>query len=139
MTKISKFLSRFRPNLVAKETEAGFCEDDWLFVKINGNIFRNASLCPRCPFIAVDAKEGKRHQDMEPLKTLKTFRASVLPEQQKVHKNAPFFGLNLGIEETGGTINVDDEIQVIKRCRNPSLLPILVLLNLPILAMFLTE
>ena len=56
------------------DTSAGFCEDTWLFIKINGNVFRHASMCGRCVFTTVHPEDGSRNQDGEPLKTLKSFR-----------------------------------------------------------------
>ena len=39
-------------------TDGGFCEDNWLYIKINGNVFRHASMAPRCPVITVDPDKG---------------------------------------------------------------------------------
>ena len=47
------------------------------------------------------------------------------------------FGVNLGIDEYGGTINVGDKVEVIKKSQNSwHLLPIFMLFPLTILAMF---
>ncbi len=122
-----------------KGTRGPFNEDNWLFVKINGTIFRNASLCPRCPFIAVDPDEGTRNLQNEPLKTMKTFRASLNPRQKELTKGAPFFGLNLGIDQIGGTLTVEDDIFVIYRYPDAILMPMMLLFPLPILAMFVSN
>ena len=91
----------------------------------------------RCPVITVDPDKGIKHSDDEPKKTLKTFRSTFNAQEQLEHKNAPFFGVNLGIDEYGGTINVGDEVEVIKKSQNSwHLLPIFMLFPLPILAMF---
>ena len=90
-------------------------------------------MCPRCPAITVDADKGVRHTEAEPLKTLKTFRSTLDPREQNVHKNAPFFGINLGIDEFGGIINVEDDVYVIKKEEKAFLWPYLILFPLPIL------
>ena len=56
------------------DTETGFCEDKWLFIKINGTIFRHASMCARCVFTTINPEDGSRDPNGEPLKTLKSFR-----------------------------------------------------------------
>ena len=55
-------------------TEGGFCEDSWLYLKINGTVFRNSKGCTRCAFTTVNPDMGKTESDGEPLKTLKAFR-----------------------------------------------------------------
>ena len=50
----------------------------------------------RCPVITVDPDKGIKHSDDEPKKTLKTFRSTFNAQEQLEHKNAPFFGVNLG-------------------------------------------
>ena len=60
------------------DTYAGFCEDNWFYIKINGNVFRHASMCSRCVFTAVNPDDGSRNPDGEPLKTLKSFRYFIL-------------------------------------------------------------
>ena len=55
-------------------TEGGFCEDNWLYLKINGTVFRNSKGCTRCAFTTVNPDMGKTESDGEPLKTLKAFR-----------------------------------------------------------------
>ena len=82
---------RFRPNILVEGkggcvihcescvhaflgTDGPFDEDDWLFIRINGTIFRNASYCARCVFTTVDPDAGQKNPEGEPLKTLKCFR-----------------------------------------------------------------
>ena len=59
------------------------------------------------------------------------------PREKEEYGNSPFFGINLGIDNYGGSINVGDKIFVIKKGRNISLLPCLILFPLPIVFMFL--
>ena len=65
---------RFRPNIVVEGTEGGFCEDHWLYIKINGTVFRNSKGCTRCVYTTVNPDIGTKEKDGEPLKTLKSFR-----------------------------------------------------------------
>lgn len=90
---------RFRPNIVVKgkipesnlflnscthSTPRFFfqgvkephAEDGWKYIRINENvILRNIKLCIRCIFTTVDPEAGIRHKQMEPLKTMRTFRS----------------------------------------------------------------
>ena len=83
--------------------------------------------------------QGIKHSDDEPKKTLKTFRNSMNPNEQLLSKNAPFFGVNLGIDEYGGIINVGDQVEVIKKSTKNMwhLMPVFLLFPLPFLAMFI--
>ena len=96
-------------------------------------------MCPRCPAINIDADKGARHLESEPLKTLKRFRASLDSREQKIHRNSPFFGINLGIDEFGGQINVNDEVFVIKKEMKAFLWPYFLLFPLPVALMFFSQ
>ena len=52
---------------------------------------------------------GEKHREGEPLKTLKTFRSSLDETERKEYGNAPFFGVNLGVEAEG-EISVGDKV-----------------------------
>ena len=82
--------------------------------------------------------KGIKHSDDEPEKTLKTFRSTTNPEEQSLSKNAPFFGVNLGIDEYGGTINIGDHFEVIKKSTKNMwhMMPVFLLFPLPFMAMF---
>ena len=68
------YFHNFRPNIVVEGTEGGFCEDHWLYIKINGTAFRNSKGCTRCVYTTVNPDIGTKEKDGEPLKTLKSFR-----------------------------------------------------------------
>ena len=57
------------------------------------------------------------------------------PREKEEYGNSPFFGINLGIDDFGGEINVGDKIFVI--CENPktSWMIYLMLIPVPIVAM----
>ena len=86
----------------------------WPHVKINDNVFRNVKLCTRCVFTTVDPGSGTKDTGGEPLKTLRSFRSSLDPQERKEYGTSPFFGVNLGLEVKGGCISVGDKIMVRK-------------------------
>lgn len=94
----------FRPNLLVEGTGKAYDEDDWAYIKIGNAIFRNLSPCSRCIFTTIDHKTGIKEPNMEPLRTLRTYRCAE-------GNDSPSFGINLGIE-VKGTISDDDEIFV---------------------------
>lgn len=106
-TKIEKKVSplQYRPNFVVKGPKA-WEEDSWKWIKIGDTTtFRNVQPCIRCIFTNIDPSTGERNPQMEPLKTLKTFR---------VFKNiatGPVFGIHLGVRKMG-VVKVGDEVFV---------------------------
>jgi uncharacterized protein YcbX len=101
----------FRPNIFVTETKNPYAEDSWMYVRIGNCLFRNTGPCTRCKTITIDPKTGKFHSHGEPLKTLKQIRSSPNPEERKVYGDAPFFGINLGVDICG-TIKVGDKVFV---------------------------
>ena len=97
-----------------KENSKPWDEDDWLYLMINGTVFRNMRYCARCIFTTVDPSKGEKRADGEPLKTLKEIRMSSDPEVRKVH-NAPYFGILLATDHPGKTISQGGQVYVIKR------------------------
>jgi uncharacterized protein YcbX len=65
---------QFRPNICVSETSGPWIEDDWVYIKINGNVFRHVRHCIRCTFTLVDPNTGTKDPNGEPLKTLKQIR-----------------------------------------------------------------
>ena len=61
-------------------------------------------------FTTVDPATGTKHAKGEPLKTLRSFRASLDKEERREYGTSPFFGVNLGLEVAGGSIAVGDKI-----------------------------
>ena len=89
---------------------------------INGTIFRNVKKCTRCIFTTVDPEKGEKRKDGEPLKTLKEIRVSSDPEVREAHNSlpygGPYYGILLGVNDTGETINLEDEVKVIRQSKN---------------------
>ena len=65
------------------------------------------------------------------------FRTSLDPREKEEYQNSPFFGINLGIDNHGGSVNVGDKVFAIKNNEKSSLMPCLLLFPLPILLMFI--
>ncbi|KAK2190400.1 hypothetical protein NP493_82g04008 [Ridgeia piscesae] len=100
-------MDQFRPNFVASGCDA-FDEDSWKDVYIGGVKYTNIKKCDRCILTTVNPKTGTKHPDMEPLKTLRSYRL-IVPEFDQ----APCFGVNFVADWTGN-IHVGDEILATK-------------------------
>ena len=103
--------TRFRPNIFISGDFPGFAEDKWGFIKIGEAVFRNVKLCTRCIYTTIDPHTGEKDAGGEPLKTLRTFRSTEDEAEKVVYGTTPFFGVNLGVEETG-VIRVGDKISI---------------------------
>jgi len=101
--------TRFRPNIYINGDFPAFAEDKWTFIKIGKCIFRNVKLCTRCVYTTVDPETGEKHHTGEPLRTLRSFRASLDKEERKAYGTSPFFGVNLGVE-VKGKLEVGDKV-----------------------------
>lgn len=97
-------MSQFRTNLVVENASA-YQEDSWLRIRIGEAEFEVVKPCSRCVFTTVDPKTGEKSSTMQPLKTLRQYRASV-------HKKGIMFGQNL-ITIKQGTIKLTDPIEVL--------------------------
>lgn len=93
-------MNRFRPNIVIKNAEA-FAEDTWQNVRIGQVQFRAAKPCARC--IVVNINQESAEKNLEPLKTLSTFRK---------REKGVIFGMYL-VAVTTGTIHLNDPLQFI--------------------------
>ena len=94
-------MARFRPSVVVTETQP-FEEDTWERVRIGDVTFRGPKGCDRCSVVTIDPENAKTG-DVEPLRTLATFRA----RDGKV-----WFGMNL-IPEATGELHVGDSVTAI--------------------------
>ena len=87
----------------------------WPHVKIGDTVFRNVKLCTRCVFTTIAPGTGTKDDKGEPLKTLRSFRASLDQEERREYGTSPFFGVNLGVETgLGGSVRVGDKILIKK-------------------------
>jgi uncharacterized protein YcbX len=97
-------MNRFRPNFVVSGSEP-FEEDTWKRIRIGSTEFHIVKPCARCVLTTVDQSTGQK-TGKEPLKTLSEYR----------NRNGNvLFGQNLIAETAGGTIRINDEIEVIDR------------------------
>jgi len=105
-TRIEKKVGalQYRPNFLVKGPPA-WDEDNWRWLKIGDTIFKNVQPCIRCVFTNVDPATGERHPQMEPLKTLKSYRTF-----EHLSTN-PKFGVHLGVRGEG-KVKLGDEVFV---------------------------
>ena len=96
-------MRRFRPNLVV-DGAPPFAEDHWWRLRIGEVELEGAENCERCTFPTIDPETGVKDAQLEPMRTLATFRWR--PE------GGVFLGQNL-IPRTLGTIRVGDPVEVL--------------------------
>jgi hypothetical protein len=97
-------MAQFRPNLVVNNT-AAFAEDGWKKIRIGEVVFEIVKPCSRCIFTTVDPQTAQKHQQQEPLNTLKQYRFDT-------DKKEVMFGQNL-VALNQGMIRVGDKIEVL--------------------------
>ena len=102
-------MAQFRPNLVISNTDA-FEEDSWQHIRIGEVEFELTKPCSRCIFTTVDPQTAEKHQQQEPLQTLKQFR--------QVADGEVMFGQNL-VQLNQGQVKIGDSISVISRKAPP--------------------
>jgi len=109
-------MERFRPNVVV--AGAGiFDEDRWKRIRIGEVVFRVTKPCARCTVTTIDQRAGTK-TGREPLRTLATLRlaSQVFPDRFEslgLNKNDCLFGTYLVPESGGGTISINDRIEVL--------------------------
>lgn len=98
-------MAQFRPNIVVNNCDA-FAEDTWQHVRIGEVEFEITKPCTRCIFITINPETGEKHQQQEPLKTLKNYR--------QLANGDILFGQNL-VALNQGQIKRGDKVEIIKR------------------------
>jgi len=99
-------MNRFRPNIVVEGAEP-FAEDSWQTIRIGDVTLEMDKQCARCVITTIDQKTAKKNK--EPLHSLAKFR---------LVDNQVMFGQN-AIHLNNGTINVSDDIEVLKLRAEP--------------------
>jgi len=101
-------MEQFRPNMVVEQSGA-FEEDHWVDIRVGEHVqFRNIMPCNRCVLTLVNPNTGVK-DDIEPLKTLRSYRQTKDPFWRKFIKDTPMLGLYLSIDRCG-RINVGDPV-----------------------------
>lgn len=95
---------QYRPNFLVKGPLA-WEEDNWKWIKIGQVVFKNVQPCIRCILTNIDPSTGERNPRMEPLNTLKTYRAF------ESIASGPWFGIHLGVR-IEGNVKLGDEVYV---------------------------
>jgi uncharacterized protein YcbX len=95
-------MGRFRPNIVVDGC-AAYDEDGWRRLRMGDVLFDGVKNCVRCVFTTVDPDSGNKHPQLEPLRTLGSYR--------RRSEGGVFFGQNL-IPRTLGTVRVGDVVEV---------------------------
>ncbi len=101
--KIPVSMRHFRPNLVVSGTDA-FAEDDWKRIRIGTVEFEHMKPCDRCVFTTIDPDTGQLADDLQPLRTLGTYRRA---------PGGVMFGQNLVARGTG-VIRLGDRVEVVE-------------------------
>ena len=96
-------MRRFRPNVVVAGCDP-YAEDDWARIRIGALVFEVAKACSRCVFTTIDPDTGEKDPQLEPLRTLSSYR--------KRAAGGVFFGQNL-IPRDAGTIHLEDPIEIL--------------------------
>jgi uncharacterized protein YcbX len=97
-------MRRFRPNIVVSGCDA-FDEDHWRRIRVGVVEFVGVKACSRCVFTTIDPDTGIKDPNLEPLRTLGSYRRRV--------EGGVFFGQNL-IPDNRGTIQVGDPVEVLE-------------------------
>jgi hypothetical protein len=97
-------MRRFRPNL-GIDGDLPYAEDDWRRIRVGEVEFEGVKNCSRCVFTTIDPDTGEKSPDMEPLRTLSSYRRR--PE------GGVYFGQNL-IPRGAGVIRVGDSVTVLE-------------------------
>ncbi|KAE9554682.1 hypothetical protein FO519_002092 [Halicephalobus sp. NKZ332] len=106
--KCTVSVRNFRPNINVSGT-LPFDEDRWLHVRIGEVEFACFKPCTRCVLTTVDPDAGKMNKNMQPLKTLRTYRLAPKGKLLDNYKESPIFGVNLAVIKEG-RIKVGDEV-----------------------------
>jgi len=96
-------MRRFRPNLVV-DGDSPYAEDGWRRIRVGDVEFEGVKNCSRCVFTTIDPDSGEKSPDLEPLRTLSSYRRR--PE------GGVYFGQNL-IPRSAGVIHVGDLVTVL--------------------------
>jgi len=96
-------MTQFRPNLVVNNSDA-FAEDGWQKIRIGEVEFEIAKPCSRCIFTTVDPITAQKHQQQEPLTTLKQYRYDETKQEIMFGQN--LVALNQGMIHTGDKVEV---------------------------------
>ncbi len=96
-------MARFRPNIVF-ESDEPFIEGTWKTIRVGDLTYSLVKPCSRCLVTTTDQETGERDPNMEPLKTLATFRR---------FGNEVMFGENVIPRDTG-FIQVGDRLDILE-------------------------
>ncbi|KAJ9578968.1 hypothetical protein L9F63_024927, partial [Diploptera punctata] len=92
---------RFRGNFIVKDT-IPYEEDTWDWVRVGEEaIFRTVKPCTRCVIINVDPDTAERDPQLEPLRTLRSYRLVTKPGAKDVEGPDPIMGVYLGLRIPG--------------------------------------
>ncbi|XP_069677991.1 mitochondrial amidoxime reducing component 2-like [Periplaneta americana] len=100
----------FRPNFLVESCKA-YDEDKWEWVKIGETVFRVVKPCNRCIFTTIDPETGIKDKNMEPLRTLRTYRQEPDPKVRPHVGDSPVLGIHLALR-THGKVKLNDTVYV---------------------------
>lgn len=101
-------LRNFRANLIVGDSPA-HQEEEWLYARINGIVFKNVRLCTRCSIPTINQDMGVKIDSKSGV--LRKFRSANSEYETKNYSDESIFGTNLS-PESEGTISVGMNVDV---------------------------
>ncbi|CAF1463814.1 unnamed protein product [Adineta steineri] len=114
-TRLKKHIQvqNFRPNIVVENVDKPYAEDCWREIEIGEIKFTWIAACIRCLLPTIDPQTGIKDPDLEPWKTLRSYRL-----KPDTYRDKALFGIDLAptdtIKNVSGIIRVGDSIRIIK-------------------------
>ncbi|XP_071452361.1 mitochondrial amidoxime reducing component 2-like isoform X2 [Hetaerina americana] len=100
---------QFRPNFVVRGTYSPYEEENWEWIQIGEAVFRNIRPCTRCVLTTVDPFSGKKADDMQPLKELRSYKLIMDEKIRQYIGESPVMGIHLGLRKHG-MVKVGDPV-----------------------------
>ncbi len=97
-------MRRFRPNIVLEGAPA-WSEDTWKVLQVNQRRLALVKPCSRCVMTTVDPSTGLKDEQVQPLRTLSTYRRTA---------DGVIFGMN-AVHDGPGVVRVGDSVNVLER------------------------
>lgn len=101
----------FRPNFLVEGVPPNQ-EDKWEKIKIGEVEFTNFRPCTRCIFTTINYKTAEKNKNMEPLKTMRTYRTMSMLGESRIEPTTPVMGIFMSLDKAG-TVKAGDTVYIV--------------------------